>query len=221
MADSLTPPDAPERDDAFGMPGTGTATGTGIGTGIGTATGTGIGTTAEAAAATTESTEATESAQPADAEPSLLPPQLRAWMGLLAAAGAIEQQLRTRVKETIGISHDEFLVLCLLADGPGCGMRMTQIAERLGRPKTRLTYQVACLQHAGLITRTAAPGDRRGIQVALTAKARSRLREASALLAAAVTDAVKDLEDGGDCSVMSSLLTPSPTAGNAAADRNG
>ncbi|NGO13735.1 MarR family transcriptional regulator [Streptomyces sp. HC44] len=111
-------------------------------------------------------------------------------MHLLAAAGAIEQQLRARVKDALGVSHDEFLVLCLLADQPGAGLRMTRIAELLGRPKTRLTYQVACLQHAGLISRQSVCGDKRGIEVTLTEKARRLLSEASAPLADAVTDAV-------------------------------
>ncbi|MGW5232395.1 MarR family winged helix-turn-helix transcriptional regulator [Streptomyces nodosus] len=146
----------------------------------------------------------------ATGESALLPPELRAWMGLLAAAGAIEQQLRAHVKKTLGVSHDEFLVLCLLADGPATGLRMTQIAEHLGRPKTRLTYQVACLQHAGLITRSTACGDRRGIQVTLTDKARQLLREASPALAEAVTRAVKGLEGPHECAMMQNLL-PKPT----------
>ncbi|MFJ9586360.1 MarR family winged helix-turn-helix transcriptional regulator [Streptomyces acidicola] len=145
---------------------------------------------------------------------ALLPPELRAWMGLLAASGAIEQQLRPLVKETLDISHDEFLVLCLLADGPATGLRMTRIAERLGRPKTRLTYQVACLQHAGLITRNTACGDRRGIQVALTDKARRLLSEASASLAGAVTRAVEGLEGQHHCTVMRALLPKPADTGN-------
>lgn len=113
------------------------------------------------------------------------------------------------MKESLGVSHDEFLVLCLLADGPTGGLRMTQIAERLGRPKTRLTYQVACLQHAGLITRSTACGDRRGIQVTLTDKARQLLRDASGALAEAVTRAIKGLEGQHDCAMMHSLLPKS------------
>ncbi|MFD9460136.1 MarR family winged helix-turn-helix transcriptional regulator [Streptomyces sp. NPDC060027] len=139
-----------------------------------------------------------DSPAPADqpeCEPSgdsgLLPPELRSWMRLLAAAGAIEQELRSRVKDAMGISHDEFLVLCLLADQPGSGLRMTRIAELLGRPKTRLTYQVACLQHAGLVTKHSACGDRRGIDVALTDKARRLLGESSGALADAVSEAIE------------------------------
>ncbi|MFH8465935.1 MarR family winged helix-turn-helix transcriptional regulator [Streptomyces sp. NPDC017991] len=123
-------------------------------------------------------------------EDSLLPAELRSWMRLLAAAGAIEQQLRSRVKDAMGVSHDEFLVLCLLADQPGSSLRMTRIAELLGRPKTRLTYQVACLQHAGLITKNSACGDRRGIEVALTDKARRLLSESTGPLADAVSRAI-------------------------------
>ncbi|MET8947143.1 MarR family transcriptional regulator [Streptomyces sp. NPDC004542] len=138
----------------------------------------------------------------------LLPPELRAWMVLLAATGTVEQRLRSAVKDTLDVSHDEFLVLCLLAERPG-GLRMTQVADLLGRPKTRLTYQIACLQHAGLITRRSVCGDRRGIEVALTDKARERLRETSALLAATVRQALAD-SMGPDQRAAVSALVPDP-----------
>jgi DNA-binding MarR family transcriptional regulator len=120
----------------------------------------------------------------------LLPDELRAWMVLLAATGAVEQQLRSVVKERLDVSHDEFLILCLLAEQPEGGLRMTRIAELLGRPKTRLTYQIACLQHTGLVTRKSVCGDKRGIEVALTDKARGLLTEASAVLAETVKEAL-------------------------------
>ncbi|MET9385916.1 winged helix DNA-binding protein [Streptomyces sp. NPDC002928] len=120
----------------------------------------------------------------------LLPAELRAWMLLLAATGAVEQRLRSVVKERLDVSHDEFLVLCLLAEQAREGVRMTRIAELLGRPKTRLTYQIACLQHAGLVTRKSVCGDKRGVEVALTDKARRLLREASGPLAETVTQAL-------------------------------
>jgi DNA-binding MarR family transcriptional regulator len=119
----------------------------------------------------------------------LLPGELRAWMVLLAAVGAVEQELRASVKERLDVSHDEFLILCLLAESPGTGLRMTRVAELLGRPKTRLTYQIACLQHAGLVTRRSVCGDKRGIEVALTEKARGLLKEASDALAETVKEA--------------------------------
>jgi DNA-binding MarR family transcriptional regulator len=122
----------------------------------------------------------------------LLPDELRAWMLLLAATGAVEQQLRSAVKETLDVSHDEFLILCLLAERPRTGLRMTQVADLLGRPKTRLTYQIACLQRAGLVSRRSVCGDKRGVEVALTDKAREQLRETSALLAGAVREALTD-----------------------------
>ncbi|MFC3572667.1 MarR family winged helix-turn-helix transcriptional regulator [Streptomyces yaanensis] len=139
-------------------------------------------------------------------EDGLLPAELRAWMRLLAAAGAIEQQLRSQVKDALGVSHDEFLVLCLLAEQPGAALRMTRIAELLGRPKTRLTYQIACLQHADLITRRSVCGDKRGIEVALTDKGRRLLREVSPALARTVTEAVIDMVDHQQCETLRGLL---------------
>jgi len=159
---------------------------------------------------------------PADLPPSppeaggLLPPELRAWMLLLAATGAIEQQLRSVVKKAFGVSHDEFLVLCLLADQPGTdGLRMTQIAELLGRPKTRLTYQVACLQHAGLVTKQSVCGDKRGVGVALTDKARRLLTEASGPLANAVTDALDHAISPAQHEAMCDFLPQPSTATDA------
>lgn len=120
----------------------------------------------------------------------LLPQELRGWMVMLAAVGAVEQRLRSVLKERLDVSHDEFLVLCLLAEQPEEGLRMTRVAELLGRPKTRLTYQVACLQHAGLVTRRSVCGDKRGVEVALTDKARLLLHETSDALTETVSEAL-------------------------------
>lgn len=136
----------------------------------------------------------------------LLPPELRGWMLLLAATGAVEQRLRSVVKERLDVSHDEFLVLCLLAELPREGLRMTRVAELLGRPKTRLTYQVACLQHAGLVTRKTVCGDKRGVEIALTDKARQLLREASAALSETVTEALAHVMGPEQCAALIGLL---------------
>ncbi|WP_155055984.1 MarR family winged helix-turn-helix transcriptional regulator [Streptomyces blattellae] len=136
----------------------------------------------------------------------LLPAELRAWMVLLAATGAVEQRLRTVVKESLDVSHDEFLVLCLLAEQPETGLRMTRIAELLGRPKTRLTYQIACLQHAGLVSRSSVCGDRRGIEVALTEKARRLLSEASGALAETVKEALAQFMGAAQREAMCGLV---------------
>ncbi|MGX1560048.1 MarR family winged helix-turn-helix transcriptional regulator [Streptomyces sp. NPDC055506] len=136
----------------------------------------------------------------------LLPAELRAWMLLLAATGAVEQRLRAAVKEKLDISHDEFLILCLLAEQPEGGLRMTRVAELLGRPKTRLTYQIACLQHAGLVTRRSVCGDKRGIEVALTDKARDLLTEASGPLAETVTEGLARFMGPDQCAAMRGLV---------------
>ena len=145
---------------------------------------------------------------PSARDDGLLPKELRAWMVLLAAMGAVEQELRSVVKDRLDVSHDEFLILCLLAEQPD-GLRMTRVAELLGRPKTRLTYQIACLQHAGLVTRRSVCGDKRGIEVALTEKARGLLKEASGTLATTVTGALSRVMGPDQRAAMCGLL-PEP-----------
>ncbi|GAA2380398.1 MarR family transcriptional regulator [Streptomyces coeruleofuscus] len=136
----------------------------------------------------------------------LLPAELRAWMLLLAATGAVEQRLRAVVKEKLDVSHDEFLILCLLAEQPEGGLRMTRVAELLGRPKTRLTYQIACLQHAGLVSRRSVCGDKRGVEVALTDKARRLLTEASGPLAETVTRSLARIMGPDQREALSALV---------------
>lgn len=144
-----------------------------------------------------------------------LPAELHAWMLLLATTGAVEQRLRAVVKERLGVSHDEFLILCLLAAQSEEGLRMTRIAELLGRPKTRLTYQIACLGHVDLVTRESVCGDRRGVRVALTDKARRLLEEASGSLAETVTRALGEFMGPAQREALRGLL-PDLVDGSAA-----
>lgn len=152
---------------------------------------------------------------PSASESGLLPAELRAWMVLLAATGAIEQRLGPVLKSELGVSHDEFLVLCLLAGRPDGGLRMTRIAELLGRPKTRLTYQIACLQHAGLVTRRSVCGDKRGVEVALTEKGRRMFTESSSALVDTVTSGLAEIRTE-EREVMCSLLPDEEAAAGAA-----
>jgi DNA-binding MarR family transcriptional regulator len=114
--------------------------------------------------------------------------------------------MRSVVKENLDVSHDEFLILCLLAEQPRTALRMTQVADLLGRPKTRLTYQIACLQHAGLVTRGSVCGDKRGVEVVLTDKARHLLKEASASLAETVTESLARFMGPDQCAAMRGLV---------------
>ncbi|MFF5497058.1 MarR family winged helix-turn-helix transcriptional regulator [Streptomyces aquilus] len=160
-----------------------------------------------------DSTPSTTSDRPSSTGGGLLPPELHAWMLMLAATGAVEQELRSVVKERLDVSHDEFLVLCLLAGHPGEALRMTRIAELLGRPKTRLTYQIACLVHAGLVTRQSVCGDKRGVEVGLTEKARGLLKDASAPLAETVKAGLARFIGPAQCEAMRALMpemTPEP-----------
>ena len=152
--------------------------------------------------------KADPSAAGAEAGAARLPDELRTWMRMLAAAGVIEQTVSKHVKRVFGISHDEFLVLCLLADQPGDTARMTQVAELLGRPKTRLTYQVRCLQHFGFVTRETACGDRRGITLTLTDKARRLLAEQGPDLASTVRQALAETITCERGSALTALLPP-------------
>jgi DNA-binding MarR family transcriptional regulator len=166
--------------------------------------------------------DAASATPPSDApagDSGLLPTELRTYMLAVAATGAVEQHLRKHVKELLGVSHDEFLLLCLLADQPGNTLRMTRIAELLGRPKTRLTYQVGCLHHLGLVARESVCGDRRGIALTLTDKGRRLLAEKAPTLAQAVNDALTRSIGPTQCEALSGLLAHAAPAAPEDQDR--
>ncbi|MET8212699.1 hypothetical protein ABZT51_43410, partial [Streptomyces sp. NPDC005373] len=82
----------------------------------------------------------------------LLPKELRAWMLMLAAMGSVEQELRTVVKEQLDVSHDEFLILCLLAEQPRAGLRPRRCMA------LRVTLRALAAAAQGRLARVRRPG---------------------------------------------------------------
>lgn len=106
--------------------------------------------------------------------------------------------------------HDEFLVLCLLADQPGNTLRMTDDQGRgtARPPQDPAHLSVACLQHAGLVVREGVSGDRRRVAVTLTDKAWRLLTEESPALARTLAEAIGhtvELSRAGRCPACFSL----------------
>ncbi|MEW2622953.1 MarR family transcriptional regulator [Streptomyces sp. NPDC048106] len=100
-------------------------------------------------------------------------------------------------------------------DQPESTLRMTQIAELLGRPKTRLTYQVACLQHADLVARDSVCGDRRGVALTLTDKARRLLAQHFPILTETVNQVLADALGPMQFEALTNLLAQASNAATA------
>jgi DNA-binding MarR family transcriptional regulator len=100
----------------------------------------------------------------------------RAWRALLHAHATLMRQLDIDLREYTGLRLADFDVLAQLANAGG-ELRMTELAARTLLSRSGLTRRVARLVDEGLVCRANAPGDGRGVVVALTDPGVARLTE--------------------------------------------
>jgi DNA-binding MarR family transcriptional regulator len=88
--------------------------------------------------------------------------------GLIRLSG-MTQAVFARTAERHGLPAAQARLLCMLAAGP---RRMSELAGLLGIEKAALTGLADRAERRGLVARTAVPGDRRAVSVALTPEGR-------------------------------------------------
>ena len=104
--------------------------------------------------------------------------EMRAWQAFLTAGALLDRRLDQQLRQEAGLSHAQDEILVRLAAAPGGELRMTDLAGAL-YTKSGLTYQITQLEKAGLVRRSASPGDVRGVVAALTDAGRQRLAQAA------------------------------------------
>jgi DNA-binding MarR family transcriptional regulator len=87
----------------------------------------------------------------------------------LIRLSALTQSAFVRTAELHGLPAAQARLLCMLAAGP---RRMSELASLLGIEKAALTGLADRAERRGLVARTAVPGDRRAVSVALTPEGR-------------------------------------------------
>src|SRR3954470_22469451 len=102
---------------------------------------------------------------------------LEAWTSLLRAHATLIRRLDTDLERETGLALADFDVLAQLAMAHG-KLRITELAQRALISRSGMTRRVARLVDEGLVRRERAPGDRRGVVVALTDAGIARLAEA-------------------------------------------
>src|SRR5947207_15853285 len=82
----------------------------------------------------------------------------------LIRLSALTQSAFTRTAERHGLPAAQARLLCMLAAGP---RRMSELAGLLGIERAALTGLADRAERRGMVARTAVPGDRRAVSVAL------------------------------------------------------
>ncbi|HET9411069.1 MAG TPA: MarR family transcriptional regulator [Candidatus Dormibacteraeota bacterium] len=99
-----------------------------------------------------------------------------AWLTLLRAHATLVRQLAVDLVEETGLTLGDYDVLSQLAFAGGA-LRMTELADRAFSSRSGMTRRVDRLVEQGLVSRTDADADGRGVVVTLTDNGVSRFKE--------------------------------------------
>jgi DNA-binding MarR family transcriptional regulator len=94
--------------------------------------------------------------------------ELRLWLRLLTCTSLIEREVRARMRREFAMTLPRFDVLAQLDRAPD-GLSMGALSDRLMVSAGNITGLIDRLAAEGLVERESRPGDRRTVQVRLTA----------------------------------------------------
>src|SRR3954453_9161663 len=104
--------------------------------------------------------------------------QLGAYFALMEVAGLLRHAVEQQLRDAGEISYVQFQLLARLGlDSPTGSERMTDLADGVVYSRSGLTYQAGLLEKRGLVTRTPAEDDDRGVTVTITDAGRALLAQ--------------------------------------------
>lgn len=118
--------------------------------------------------------------QPNDQAPAADETWFHSWRGVLFASARVLRIADLDMLEHDGFPLTWFDVLSRLEDAGPVGLRMQELEELALFTRGGLTRLVDRIEAAGMVRREPVPGDRRGVQVVLTAVGRQRYTAAIA-----------------------------------------
>lgn len=121
----------------------------------------------------------------ADAANWLTDDQQKIWRNWLLAVARIDQYLDADLRRH-GLDLGEYEILVVLSEAPERQMRMSSLAELVHQSRSRLTHAVSRMERAGIVQRTSAEDDRRGVIANLTDAGFQLLEQAAPSHVAAV-----------------------------------
>jgi DNA-binding MarR family transcriptional regulator len=130
---------------------------------------------------------------------------LAAWAALLEAHATLMRQLQTDLVSKTGLDLNDFDVISQLARAGG-GLRMTELAARAFSSRSGLTRRIDRLVEEGLVSRTTADGDARGVMVTLTEAGVARVSETVPVHLRMVAELFMAKLDNQELAVLESAL---------------
>jgi DNA-binding MarR family transcriptional regulator len=130
---------------------------------------------------------------------------LEAWRALLEAHATLMRQLQTDLVNKTGLDLNDFDVISQVAQAGGA-LRMTELAARAFSSRSGLTRRIDRLVEEGLVRRTTADGDARGVVVTLTDAGAARVSETLPVHLRTVADLFMAKLDDQELAILESAL---------------
>jgi DNA-binding MarR family transcriptional regulator len=140
--------------------------------------------------------------------PSLDPVQLGAYFALIEVSSLLRHSVEQQLRAAGDLSYVQFQLLARLGDAPSGSHRMTDLADGVVYSRSALTYQAGLLEKAGLVTRSPASDDERGITVTITDAGRQRLAQVFPGHIEVVSQMLFDPLSAADVKKLAGLLEP-------------
>jgi DNA-binding MarR family transcriptional regulator len=139
----------------------------------------------------------------------------RAWSALSAAHAVVSGRLSAELGRACGLTINDFEILLRLDHGPKGGQRQSELNEAVALTQPALSRAVGRLAARGCVSRTGAPGDRRGVLIAITPAGRELLRTAIPVHGAVIRELLTDKLGGPELDLLTQVLSQvaSPAGG--------
>lgn len=98
--------------------------------------------------------------------------ELRAWRGVIETTALLRHRLDTMLMAESGLSGSDYPVLVALHEADLPHLRASELADRIGWERSRLSHQLGRMERRGLVSRSTDEQDSRGSNVCLTRQGR-------------------------------------------------
>lgn len=142
---------------------------------------------------------------------------LKLWLRMLSCTVRIENEIRSRLRTTFGITLPRFDLMAQLERHPQ-GLRMGELSKRMMVTGGNITGITDQLEREQLVERVADPKDRRAYSVTLTPAGRRAFAEMAVVHEGWIAELLQDIS-GEDKGTLIALLSQMKRHLNAADDK--
>jgi DNA-binding MarR family transcriptional regulator len=132
--------------------------------------------------------------------------QQRHWRAYIMGSQLLQDRLDRDLRVEHGISLTEYEILVRLSEFPDRRMRMALLADAVCHSRSRVTHTVARMEKAGLLSRSAALDDGRGVEAVMSDAGLRVLEAASHTHVAGVRRNLVDLVDPDDYAALGRVM---------------